>query len=117
MRRHTALVLVSGIHRGVVPALRFATSLAPDNTTALYVELNPEDAAKVQAKWAQWGCGVPLIVLESPYRALVEPVLRYLDEVEQERSDDVVTVIIPEFVSSRWWEKIARSTCAAPPGS
>jgi len=72
----------------------------------VHVEIEPELTAIVQEKWARWAPDIPLVVLESPYRALIEPVLRYLDEVEQERTDDVVTVIIPEFVSSRWWEKI-----------
>jgi amino acid transporter len=112
VRRHTALVLVSGIHRGVVPALRFASSLAPDNTTALYVELNPEDAAKVQAKWAQWGCGVPLEILPSPYRSLIRPILRYIEEMDARYDDDVLSVILPEFIPSKWWQHLLHNQTA-----
>jgi amino acid transporter len=66
VKRNTAVVLISGIHRGVIPALEFAKSLAQDNVTALYVNLDDEQTAKLQAKWSQWGCEVPLNVLESP---------------------------------------------------
>ncbi len=112
IRRHTALVLVSGIHRGVVPALRFATSIAPDNTTALYVDLNPEAAEKVRAKWAQWGCGVPLEILESPYRSLIRPILRYIDELDARYDDDVLSVILPEFIPSKWWQHLLHNQTA-----
>src|SRR5262249_38732087 len=61
---------------------------------------------KIHEKWARWAPDVPLVILDSPYRALIEPVMRYLEEVEQERPDDVVTVVIPEFVAPRWWEKL-----------
>jgi hypothetical protein len=111
VRRHTALVLVLGIHRGVIPALEFAKSIAPDNTTALYVELDPAESAKLRAKWAQWGSGIPLEVLPSPYRSLVRPVLHYIDEMDS-RYDDVLSVILPEFVPSKWWQHLLHNQTA-----
>jgi len=112
VRRHTVLVLVSGIHRGVVPALEFAKSLAPDNTTALYVDLDSEFTQKVRAKWAHWGCGVPLEILPSPYRSLVRPILRYIDEMDALYDDDVLSVILPEFIPSRWWQHLLHNQTA-----
>lgn len=106
LRRHTAVVLVSGIHRGVLPALQYARSIAPDNVTAVYVNLDPEQTEKLRARWCDWGCDVPLVVLDSPYRSLVTPLLRYIDEVDSRYTDDVVTVILPEFVPARWWEHL-----------
>jgi hypothetical protein len=102
---HTVCVLVPSVHKGVIPALAYARSIS-DSVRGVHVEIEPEVTAKVHQKWARWAPDVPLVVLESPYRALIEPVLRYLDEVELERPDDVVTVIIPEFVAPRWWEKV-----------
>jgi amino acid transporter len=110
--RHTALVLVSGIHRGVIPALEYAKSIAPDNTTALYVDLDPEEVAKVQAKWAQWGRDVPLVVLPSPYRSLIRPILGYIDEMDKLYEDDVLTVILPEFIPSKWWQHLLHNQTA-----
>ena len=106
LRRHTAIVLVSGIHRGVLPALQYARSIAPDNVTAVYVDLDPEATEKLRTRWHQWGCEIPLVVLESPYRSLINPILRYLEEVETRYGDDVITVILPEFVPARWWEHL-----------
>jgi hypothetical protein len=112
VKRHTALVLVSGIHRGVIPALEFARSLAPDNTTALYVELDPEESQKVRAKWAQWAGDVPLEVLHSPFRSLVRPILRYIDELDSRYDDDVLSVILPEFIPSKWWQHLLHNQTA-----
>ncbi len=112
IRRHTALVLVSGIHRGVIPALQFARSLAPDNTVALYVDLDPEAADKVKAKWAQWGCDVPLEILPSPYRSLIRPILRYIDDLDARYDDDVLSVILPEFIPSKWWQHLLHNQTA-----
>jgi len=100
--RHTVLVSVSGIHRGVMPALEYARSIG-DDVRAVYVEVDPAKTPQVLSRWGRWVDDIPLIVLESPYRALTEPLLEYVDRVERERDDDVVTVIIPEFVTDKWW--------------
>ncbi|NJN15122.1 MAG: APC family permease [Oscillochloris sp.] len=106
LRRHTAIVLVSGIHRGVLPALQYARSIAPDNATAVYVNLDPEQTEKISTRWCDWGCEVPLVVLESPYRSLLTPLMRYIDEMDTRYSDDVITIVLPEFVPAHWWEHI-----------
>ena len=106
VRRLTAIVLVSGIHKGVLPALQLANSLAPENVTAVYVNLEPERVGKVQQRWADWGCDVPLVVLDSPYRSLISPVLAYVDEVDTLYNDDELLVILPEFVPAHWWEHL-----------
>jgi len=112
VRRHTAVVLVSGVHRGVVPAIQYALSLAPDNVTAVYVDLEPEVTAKIKQKWEQWGSGVPLVVLPSPYRSLLLPIKEYLSELESRYGDDVVSVIMPEFVPSKWWQYMLHNQTA-----
>jgi amino acid transporter len=106
VRRHTALVLISGVHRGMLPALQYALSIAPDNVTAVYVDLDPENTEKIRRKWNEWGCGIPLVILPSPYRSLMQPLLQYIDEVEARYDDDVLTIILPEFVPSKWWQYI-----------
>lgn len=103
LRRHTAVVLVSGIHKGVLPALQYARSIAPDNVTAVYVSLDPEQTAKIETRWDEWGCGVPLVVLDSPYRSLLRPVLTYIDEIDRRYTDHMLTVVLPEFVPAHWW--------------
>ncbi|MBX0328079.1 APC family permease [Oscillochloris sp. ZM17-4] len=106
LRRHTSIVLVSGIHRGVLPALQYARSIAPDNVTAVYVNLDADQTAKLQQRWIDWGCDVPLVVLESPYRSLITPLFNYIQEVDSRYTDDVLTVVLPEFVPAHWWEHL-----------
>jgi amino acid transporter len=112
VRRHTAVVLISGVHRGVIPALQYGLSLAPDNVTAVYVDMDAETTAKLQEKWKQWGSGVPLVVLASPYRSLVRPLMKYIDELDKHYEDDVLTVILPEFIPSKWWQHLLHNQTA-----
>jgi hypothetical protein len=106
VRRLTAVVLVSGLHKGTLPALQLAKSLAPDNVTAVTINLDPEHIEKIHARWREWGCGVPLVVLESPFRSLISPLLKYLEEVGSRYKDDELMVILPEFVPAHWWEHL-----------
>jgi hypothetical protein len=101
--RHEVIVPISGIHRGVISALEYAKAIAPDHVTAVYIDLDEEATKKLRQKWDQWGSGVRLVVLASPYRSLVRPLLRYIDRVERQ-ADEVVTVVLPEFVAARWWQ-------------
>ncbi|HEY1015494.1 MAG TPA: APC family permease [Herpetosiphonaceae bacterium] len=110
--QHTVLVLVSGVHRGVIPALSYATSIAPGNVRAVYIEFDPEDTEKVREKWAQWGGDVPLVVLESPYRSLVRPLMGYIEQVDAERDNDLISVVLPEFVPARWWHHLLHNQTA-----
>jgi len=112
VRRHTAIVLIPGVHRGVIPALQYGLSLAPDNVTAVYVDMDAEATAKLKSKWEQWGCGIPLVVLPSPYRSLVRPIMKYIDEMHALYDDDVLTVILPEFVPSKWWQQLLHNQTA-----
>jgi hypothetical protein len=112
VRRHTALVLISGVHRGVIPALQYALSIAPDNVAAVYVDLDSETTEKLKVKWEQWGSGVPLVVIASQYRSLIRPLMQYIDEVEGRYDDDVLTIILPEFVPSRWWQHLLHNQTA-----
>jgi amino acid transporter len=112
VRRHTAVVLISGVNRGVIPALQYALSLAPDNVTAVYVDMDPDATEKLRSKWDQWGSGIPLIVLPSPYRSLIRPLMQYIDEVDAQYDDDVLTIILPEFVPSKWWHHLLHNQTA-----
>jgi hypothetical protein len=100
--KHTVLVLVGRLHRGIMPAIHYARSMG-DDVRGVYVEIEPDKTADVLQRWQRWVPDVPLVVLESPYRSLTGPLLEYINSVEDEREDDVVTVIIPEFVTEKWW--------------
>ncbi len=103
--RNTVLVLINTVHRGIVPALHYARSIG-DDIRGVYVEIHPEKTHEVQTKWARWVSDFPLVTLTSPYRSLSAPVLQYLDEVQAEREDDIVTVLIPEFDTPSLFSKL-----------
>lgn len=104
--KHTVIVPISGIHRGVVGALQYAKSIAPDHVQAVYVDFDEEATAKLREKWERWGAGVTLVVLPSPYRELTRPLLRYIARLERKNGNDVVTVVLPEFVPAKWWQHL-----------
>jgi hypothetical protein len=99
-------VPISGIHRGVINALQYAKSIAPGGVKAVYVDFDEEATRKLQEKWEQWGSGIELVVLPSPYRSLVRPLLRYIDRLRGKSEDGFVTVVLPEFVPARWWQQL-----------
>ncbi|MDQ2800126.1 MAG: APC family permease, partial [Armatimonadota bacterium] len=108
---NTVLVLVSRLHRGIIDALNYAR-LVSDDVRAVYIESNPETTVLLKKQWEQRGSGIPLVIMESPYRSLVGPLTRYIDAVQQERTDDVVTIIVPEFVSRKWWHRLLHNQAA-----
>ncbi len=104
--KHTVIVPISGIHRGVVAALQYAKAIAPEHVQAVYVDFDEEATAKLREKWERWGAGIKLVVLPSPYRELTRPLLRYIARLERKNDNDVVTVLLPEFVPAKWWQHL-----------
>ena len=108
---NTVLVLVGDLHAGVVRALRYAQSLSPA-AKAVYVETDPDKTRKLEEKWGKWGCGVPLVVLTSPYRSLLGPFLEYLDHIQAQGENHIVTIVLPEFIPARWWQQLLHNQTA-----
>jgi hypothetical protein len=104
-RKNTVLVPISGVQRAVVEAVNYARTLSAD-VRALYVDVDPVATDQLKSEWGKWGDGVPLVVLQSPYRSLMEPLLEYIEQVDRESPDDYVTVVLPEFVPARWWHHL-----------
>ena len=105
------LVPIGGLHRAVVEALQYARTLSTD-VRAVFVDNNPAATEQLRRDWDQWGQGIPLVVLESPYRSLLEPLLAYIREIDDASPDDYVTVILPEFVPARWWQHLLHNQSA-----
>jgi len=102
---NTVLVPIGGLQRAVVEALRYAETLS-DDVRAIYVDVNPVSTEQLRTDWADWGGHVKLVVLPSPYRSIMEPLLEYIEQTTAEKSNDYVTVILPEFVPKRWWQHL-----------
>jgi len=95
---HTVVVLVGRVHKGVVVALNYARSMRPDHLLALYVATDEDEQTEMQSEWRRFGFDAPLEIVHSRYRDLVAPVEAYLDELDQRWKNDVITIVIPEFV-------------------
>jgi amino acid transporter len=98
MLHNRVLILIGGVHRGVLHALRYARSLSPD-ITAVYVAIDPVETEKIKKKWQYWGDGVRLQIIDSPYRRLIEPLLGYIDRMADMTSPQhMLTVVVPQFI-------------------
>jgi len=97
------VVPVPGLNRAVARTIRYARSLS-NHVTAVHVTDDLDDAAELRKRWKAWGTDVPLVILESKYRALGGPLLHYLDAVSKHDADAPVTVVLAEYVPRRWWE-------------
>jgi amino acid transporter len=97
---HTMVVLVGGINKGVLHGLQYAKSLNPDRLVAVTVASDDEDRIRIEKQWAEFKVPIELNIMHSPYRELTRPVMQFLDELDARFNDDIITVVIPEFVTS-----------------
>ncbi|MGH2524832.1 MAG: APC family permease, partial [Anaerolineales bacterium] len=105
VRRNRVLLLIGGVHRSMLHALRYARSLS-DDVTAVFVATDPVEAEKVKQKWQTWGDGIRLVMIDSPYRRLIEPLLEYIDTLADERQPhEILTIVVPQFVPTHWWQR------------
>jgi amino acid transporter len=112
IRRHRVIVPIGGVHQGVLLALNYALSLSAD-VTAVHVAISPEEAASIREKWEKWGSGVRLVVIESPFRDTIGPLIQYIEQIESHQGpDDVLTIVMPHFVSAKWWQTFLHNQTA-----
>ena len=104
-RKNTVIVPISGVNRAVIRAVDYARSRSAD-LRAVLVDVEPEQTAKIEIQWAQWGCGVQLVVLPSPYRSVMATLLDYVEEQLEKDPQGWVTVVIPEILPAKWWQNI-----------
>lgn len=105
-QQHKVVVPLSSLNHASLAALRFACSISQD-VTAVIVDVEPQSTARVQEDWLSWYAEIPLVVLKSPYRSVVTPLLSYLEEVDQRDPErGLAVVILPEIVPGRWWQHL-----------
>jgi len=110
--RHRVILPLSGVHRGTLAALRYALLLS-DDVTAVHVSIDPTEAKRIKDKWELWGEGVRLVILDSPYRLLLEPLLGYIEEVAAQRQpNETITIVVPQFVPKRRWTNLLHTQTA-----
>ena len=112
IRRHRVILPISGVHRGTVEALRYARALS-DDITAVHVSMDVADAEAIRRKWGLWGNGVRLVILDSPYRLLLEPVLDYIKRISAQRQpNETITIVVPQFVPRKQWHNVLHAQTA-----
>jgi hypothetical protein len=101
--RHRVIMPVSGVHQGTIDALRYARLLS-DDVTAVHISMDDKQAEKIRAKWRIWGEGTRLVILDSPYRLFIEPLLGYIEEIiENRQPNETFTIVVPQFIASKRW--------------
>ena len=100
------------MHRGVLEALAYAKSLAPNHLVAMTIVSDEEEQERIEQQWRERNIDVPLEIVHSPYRELARPVMRFIDELDARYENDIITVVIPEFVVSSWWGHLLHNQSA-----
>ena len=101
--RDRVIILVGGVHQGTLAAIRFARTIAED-ITAVHIATDPQEAEKIQHKWEEYGEGIRLVILNSPYRLMIEPLLEYMERIEAvKKQNEIITIVVPRFIPKRWW--------------
>ena len=108
-REQRVVVPINGINRAVIQAVKFGRTMSPD-IRAVFVTEDPEAGDELRARWERQIPGVPLVIVESPYRALISPVLAYLDVLDQawppDKEAPITIVVLPEYVARHWWDRL-----------
>jgi amino acid transporter len=101
--RHRVILPVAGVHQGALEALRYARLLS-DDVTAVHISIDAQETEKVQKKWKTWGDGTRLVILDSPFRLFIEPLLEYIEGIINNRqSNETITIVVPQFMPSKRW--------------
>jgi len=108
---HPAIIIIGQLHRGTFEALDYARSIA-DEIVAIHVDIGLTDREKLQERWQELAGDIPLMILESPYRSVVEPIVNFVHEFEVQHPGVLSTVIIPTFVPRNWWESFLHNQTA-----
>jgi amino acid transporter len=104
-KRNMVMIPIGGVNKAVLRAVDYARSRGGD-VRAVLVDIDQEETALVETKWAQWGCGVPLIVIPSPYRSILRALLSYVEEQLEKDPECWITVVLPEILPAHWWQNI-----------
>jgi amino acid transporter len=106
------IIPIAGVHRGTLEALRFASTISKD-VTAVHISIDDAEKLKVEERWEKWGNGVRLVILNSPYRLFLEPLLDYIDKLEEIiQPNELITIVVPQFIPHHWWQTFLHTRTA-----
>ena len=100
------VVPISGVHRGMIDAINFARSISSD-VMGVYIEMEPGSGKRIETQWHDWWPDLQLVVVPSPYRSIIGPLLDFLDKEDSEHNDgQCAVVVLPQFIPARWWQEL-----------
>ena len=103
LTRQRIIVPISDVHKGTLTALRYARSLSKD-ITAVFIAIDDNQTERIKNRWKKWTSDIPLVVVESQYRELMHPLVDYIEsQAALSGPQDIITIVVPEFVPRRWW--------------
>jgi amino acid transporter len=102
---HPAVVVVGQLNRGTVEALDYARTIA-DKIVAVHVDIGSTDREELQKKWQNLEADIPLEIIESPYRSVIDPIVDFIGQFQKNHPGVFTTIIIPVFVPRNWWDSI-----------
>lgn len=108
---HTVLVPISDVNRIARQTLAYARSIS-ENVTAVHINDDEAEIERVRESWTKLGTDIQLVLIESPYRAIIPPLLKYIDEIDRQRPADTITVVLPEYIARHWWEHLLHNQTA-----
>ncbi len=112
IRRNRVIMPVSGVHSGTLVALRYARTIS-DDITAVHISTDAKETQKLEEKWEKWGEEYRLVVLKSPYRLFLEPLLDYIDKLTAVAGPtDIITIVVPQFIPKHWWTNFLHTRTA-----
>jgi hypothetical protein len=109
---NTCVIPINQFNRAAVRALAYAKACNPERVIAVHVGVEDETVERLRQQWRDFGVDIPLEIVPSPYREFTKPILDFLDQIDDELPDDVITVVIPEVVVHRWWAQILHNQSA-----
>jgi amino acid transporter len=112
VQRHRVIIPIANVHQGVLQALQYGRSLSAD-VTAVHVAIDTEEGRAIREKWDRWGDGTRLVVIDSPYRDTIRPLIDYIEAIEDQLGPhDILTIVMPYFVPARWWHTFLHNQTA-----
>ncbi len=110
--RHRIVLPVNSINQGTLTGLRYAQSLSSD-VTAVHISIDPAETEALQKAWPRWGEGIRLVVLDSPHKMVLEPLLQYIQNLMAlKQGNEIITVVVPQSIRPRWWSNLTRTQMA-----
>lgn len=111
MTKHSIIVPVDGLNQVTERTLTYARAMS-DQVTAVHVNDDPEAIERLRRLWNEKATDIPLVTIETPYRSIIGPLLKYIDDIHKRSPNDVLTVVVPEFVLAKWWQRLLHNQTA-----